>query len=108
MANKKPWTADDMPDLSGKTIVVTGGNSGIGYEAALAFARKRAEVILACRDLCKARTAAAGMSSSASGAKVEVMELDLSSLASVRGFSDAFHLQHEALHVLYNNAGVMG
>ena len=107
MADKKAWTADDMPDLSGKTIVVTGGNSGIGYEAALAFARKRAEVILACRDLGKARTAAAQITSSASGAKVEVMELDLSNLASVRGFSDAYHLQHQALHVLCNNAGVM-
>src|ERR1700688_291287 len=107
MADKKPWTADDMPDLSGKTIVVTGGNSGIGYEAALAFARKRAEVILACRDLGKARTAAAQITSSATGAKVDVMELDLSNLASVRGFSDAYHLQHRALHVLCNNAGVM-
>jgi NAD(P)-dependent dehydrogenase (short-subunit alcohol dehydrogenase family) len=107
MADKKPWTADDIPDLSGKTIVVTGGNSGIGYEAALAFARKRAEVILACRDLGKARTAAAQITGSATGANVKVMELDLSNLASVRGFSDAFHLQHEALHVLCNNAGVM-
>jgi hypothetical protein len=107
MPDKKAWTADDIPDLSGKTIIVTGGNSGIGYEAALAFARKRAEVILACRDLGKARTAAAQIGASAPGAKVEVMELDLSSLASVRGFSDAFHLQHPALHVLCNNAGVM-
>ncbi len=107
MPDKKAWTADDIPDLSGKTIVVTGGNSGIGYEAALAFARKRAEVILACRDLGKARTAAAQISSSAPGAHVSVMELDLSNLASVRGFSDAFHLQHQALHVLCNNAGVM-
>jgi NAD(P)-dependent dehydrogenase (short-subunit alcohol dehydrogenase family) len=107
MPDKKAWTADDIPDLSGKTIVVTGGNSGIGYEAALAFARKRAEVILACRDLGKARTAAAQIAASASGAKVDVMELDLSNLASVRGFSDAFHLQHQALHVLCNNAGVM-
>jgi NAD(P)-dependent dehydrogenase (short-subunit alcohol dehydrogenase family) len=104
MPDKKAWTADDMPDLSGKTIVVTGGNS---YEAAMEFARKRAEVILACRDLGKARTAAAQITSSASGAKVDVMELDLSNLASVRGFSDAFHLQHQALHVLCNNAGVM-
>ena len=107
MPDKRAWTADDIPDLSGKTIVVTGGNSGIGYEAGLAFARKRAEVILACRDLGKARTAAAQITGSASGAKVDVMELDLSNLASVRGFSDAFHLQHQALHVLCNNAGVM-
>jgi len=107
MPDKKAWTADDIPDLSGKTIVVTGGNSGIGYEAALEFARKKADVILACRDLGKARTAAAQISTSAPGAKVEVMELDLSNLASVRGFSDAFHLQHQALHVLCNNAGVM-
>ena len=104
---RKPWTADDIPDLSGKTIVVTGGNSGIGYEAALEFARKRADVILACRDLGKARTAAAQIAATASGAKVEVMELDLSNLASVRGFSDAFHLQYPALDVLCNNAGVM-
>ncbi|MGO9806544.1 MAG: SDR family NAD(P)-dependent oxidoreductase, partial [Rhodomicrobium sp.] len=107
MPDKKAWTADDMPDLSGKTIVVTGGNSGIGYEAALEFARKRADVILACRDLGKARTAAAQISASSPGAKVEVMELDLSNLASVRGFADAFHLAHPALHVLCNNAGVM-
>src|SRR5580704_3964647 len=107
MPDKKAWTADDIPDLSGKTIVVTGGNSGIGYEAALEFARKRAEVILACRDLGKARTAAAKIAASATGATVDVMELDLSNLASVRGFSDAFHLKHQALHVLCNNAGVM-
>ena len=107
MPDKKSWTADDIPDLSGKTIVVTGGNSGIGYEAALEFARKRAEVILACRDLGKARTAAAQITASSSGAKVSVMELDLANLASVRGFSDAFHLEHPALHVLVNNAGVM-
>ena len=96
-----------MPDLSGKTIVVTGGNSGIGYEAALEFARKRAKVVLACRDLGKARTAAAKISASSPGADVEVMALDLSDLSSVRGFSDAFHTQHHALHVLCNNAGVM-
>ena len=107
MPDKKPWTADDMPDLSGKTIVVTGANSGIGLEAAREFARKHADVILACRDLGKARTAAADITASAPGAKVDVMELDLSNLASVRGFSDAFHLQRQALHVLCNNAGVM-
>jgi NAD(P)-dependent dehydrogenase (short-subunit alcohol dehydrogenase family) len=107
MPDNKPWTADDMPDLSDKTIVVTGGNSGIGYEAAIEFARKRADVILACRDLGKARGAADKIAAQASGAKVEVMELDLSNLASVRGFADAFHVKRPALHVLCNNAGVM-
>ena len=107
MPDKKPWTADEIPDLSGKTIVVTGANSGIGLEAAREFARKHADVILACRDLGKARTAAADITASAPGAKVDVMELDLSNLASVRGFSDAFHLQRQTLHVLCNNAGVM-
>lgn len=107
MPDKKAWTADDMADLSGKTIVVTGGNSGIGYEAALEFARKRADVIIACRDLGKARTAAAQISASSPGARVEVMELDLSNLASVRSFADAFHRGRPALHVLCNNAGVM-
>ena len=107
MPDKKAWTADDMADLSGKTIVVTGGNSGIGYEAALEFARKRADVIIACRDSGKARTAAAQISASSPGARVEVMELDLSNLASVRSFADAFHRGRPALHVLCNNAGVM-
>lgn len=107
MPDKKSWTADDMPDLSGNTIVVTGGNSGIGYEAALAFVRKRADVILACRDLGKARTAADQIAASTSGGKVEVMALDLSSLASVRGFAEEFHAKRPALHVLCNNAGVM-
>jgi NAD(P)-dependent dehydrogenase (short-subunit alcohol dehydrogenase family) len=107
MPDKRPWTADEMPDLSGKTIVVTGGNSGIGYEAALAFARKRADVVLACRDLGKARSAADRISAQASGAKLDVMELDLSNLASVRGFADAFHVKRPGLHVLCNNAGVM-
>jgi NAD(P)-dependent dehydrogenase (short-subunit alcohol dehydrogenase family) len=101
------WTSDDIPDLSGKIIVVTGANSGIGYEAALEFARKRAKVILACRDLGKARAAAAQIAASAPNSDVEVMALDLSSLASIRAFADAFHLQHPALHVLCNNAGVM-
>ena len=103
----KSWTADDIPDLSGKTIVVTGGNSGIGYEAALALARRHAQVVLACRNLDKANAAAAHIVASAPGAVLEVMQLDLSSLASVRAFADAYHKRHSELHVLCNNAGVM-
>ena len=72
MTNARPWTAEDMPDLSGKTVIVTGGNSGIGYEAALQFARKRAHTILACRSLDKANAAAAQIVAASSGAAVEV------------------------------------
>jgi NAD(P)-dependent dehydrogenase (short-subunit alcohol dehydrogenase family) len=107
MPNDKPWSANDMPDLAGKTVVVTGGNSGIGYEAALAFARKKARTILACRSLDKANAAAAQIVASNPGTTVEVMELDLSSLASIRNFADAFHKSHRSLDILVNNAGVM-
>ncbi len=101
------WTADAMPDLSGKTVIVTGGNSGIGYEAALQLARKNAHVVLACRDRNKAEAAAAQIRTAHPSARVEVMELDLSSLASIRAFADAYHARGADLHVLCNNAGVM-
>ena len=101
------WTANDLPNLSGKVIVVTGGNSGIGYEAALQFARKRARVVLACRDLGKARIAVDQIKAASPDAELDAMQLDLANLASVRGFADAFHIQHKKLDVLCNNAGVM-
>ena len=107
MPSGNSWTPDAISDLSGKTIVVTGGNSGIGYEAALQFARKHAEVVLACRSIPKAQSAADTIIASQPGAKVQVMELDLSSLASIRSFADAFHQRHPRLDVLCNNAGVM-
>jgi NAD(P)-dependent dehydrogenase (short-subunit alcohol dehydrogenase family) len=107
MADANAWGADDLPDLSGKTIIVTGGNSGIGYEAAIAFAGRNARVVLACRSLEKARAAADAIAATHPGAAVEEMELDLASLKSVRAFAEAFRAQHRDLHVLCNNAGVM-
>jgi NAD(P)-dependent dehydrogenase (short-subunit alcohol dehydrogenase family) len=101
------WTAADLPNLAGKTIVVTGGNSGIGYHAALPLAGKGARVVLACRDQGKADTAASSIRATHPNAVVEVMQLDLASLASVRAFAEAFHQQHQRLDVLCNNAGVM-
>jgi NAD(P)-dependent dehydrogenase (short-subunit alcohol dehydrogenase family) len=101
------WTVADLPDLSGRTIVVTGANSGLGYEASLAFAGAGAQVVLACRDESKARTAAARIAAAHPRAALVVLPLDLASLASVRAFADAFHAQHARLHVLCNNAGVM-
>ncbi len=107
MPDPQAWAAQNLPDLSGKTIIVTGGNSGIGYEAALEFARKRAMVVLACRSMERGRAAAAAIRAAHAGAKVGVMELDLSELGSVRAFADAFHQQHRRLDILCNNAGVM-
>jgi len=103
----KPWTANDVPDLSGRTFIITGGNSGIGYEAASGLAARHANVVIACRSLDRARTAASAIANAHPGAAVEVMEVDLASLASVRAFADAFHKQHQRLDVLCNNAGVM-
>ncbi len=107
MPKTVPWTADDLPDLSGKTMVVTGANSGLGYEAALQFARKGARVVLACRDSGKARAAMAAIAALHPEALLEDMELDLANLASVRAFAQAFLARQGDLHVLCNNAGVM-
>jgi NAD(P)-dependent dehydrogenase (short-subunit alcohol dehydrogenase family) len=103
----KQWTEADIPNLSGKTIIVTGGNSGIGYEASLQLAGKGARVVLACRDQTKAKAAANAIRAVHPNAIVDVMSLDLASLASVRAFAEAFHAQQRALDVLCNNAGVM-
>ena len=101
------WTANDIPDLTGKVIIVTGGNSGIGFEAAKEFARKGAQTILACRNPAKASSALTQLQAEIPKAKAEVMQLDLSSLASVRAFADAFLAKYDQLDVLANNAGIM-
>ena len=107
MGTMARWTGDDIADLSGKSMIITGANSGIGYEAALMLARKRANVVLACRSLDKAADAAAQIARACASAAVEIMQLDLASLASVRDFADAFRRSGRRLDVLCNNAGVM-
>lgn len=107
MAANAPWTAADIPDQTGKTIVVTGGNSGIGFEAARELARKRAHVILACRDLGKARDAIGQIQALLPSASLEPMQLDLASLESVHRFARDFAAKGVPLDVLCNNAGVM-
>jgi len=102
------WTPAALPDLSGKTAIVTGANSGLGYFTALALAGKGAHVVLACRDRGKSETAMQQMRVEAPGAKVEFMALDLADLASVRRFANAFNATHARLDFLINNAGVMG
>jgi NAD(P)-dependent dehydrogenase (short-subunit alcohol dehydrogenase family) len=101
------WTEASIPDQSGKTFVVTGGNSGIGYEAAVALARKKAHVILACRSPQRAGDALASLKAAAPGASAEVMALDLASLKSVRAFAESYLGQRKTLDGLINNAGLM-
>ncbi len=101
------WAAKDIPDLSGKTMIVTGGNSGIGYRAALQLAAVGADTILACRDLKRAGAAAEAICEAHPDARVEAMELDLASLASIRRFAAEFTRTRDRIDVLCNNAGVM-
>jgi NAD(P)-dependent dehydrogenase (short-subunit alcohol dehydrogenase family) len=101
------WTAADLPDLTGKVFVVTGGNSGLGLETARELARKGGHVVIACRDTGKAAAALDDLRASAPKVSAEAMRLDLASLASVRAFADAFRGGHTRLDALCNNAGVM-
>jgi len=103
----KNWTIDDMADQSGKTILITGGNSGIGLEAARVLSLKNAEVILTARSAEKGTTAVEFLKKQNPLANVRWMELDLADLDSVRAFSNAFHASYSKLDILINNAGVM-
>ena len=101
------WTAEQIPSQAGKTALVTGANSGIGYQAALELARHGAHVLLACRNAAKGQAALARLQREAPGASAEVVELDMASLASIRAFSAAFIARKIPLDLLINNAGVM-
>ena len=106
MSNNK-WTLDNIPDLSGKIMIVTGGNSGLGYESVKALAMKGAEVVLASRSLDKGEQAKQEILKAIPEAKIVVMELDLSDLSSVINFVTAFRKNFSKLDVLLNNAGIM-
>lgn len=102
------WTANDIPDLTGKVIIITGANSGLGYESTLALAKKNATVIMACRSVDRAQSALDDVKRQVADADVTIMALDLGNLASVRKFAENFKAQYDRLDVLLNNAGVMG
>lgn len=97
----------DMPSLSDKTIIVTGANSGIGFESARVFARAGARVVLACRDMAKAHHAADRIRTETPQSRLEPMQLDLTSLDSVRAFATEATNKLSSIDVLCNNAGVM-
>lgn len=101
-----PWTEDHMPDQTGRVAIVTGSNSGIGWEAARVLATKGATVIMACRSIANANTAADQIKALKPSGKVVVMKLDLGDLESVHAFTAAFRQHYDRLDLLINNAGV--
>ncbi|MFD1588010.1 oxidoreductase [Halorientalis brevis] len=101
------WTAADLPDLTGKTVIVTGANSGLGFEATKQFAASGATVVVACRSTERGESAADEIRGTIHRAELDVRELDLAALSSVESFADDFLADYDELHVLCNNAGVM-
>ncbi|KAM9842222.1 retinol dehydrogenase 12 [Aulostomus maculatus] len=93
--------------LEGKTVLITGANTGIGKETALDLAIRGAHVVMACRDVDKGEEAAASIRASYPKAQVEVRELDLADTCSIRSFAQRFLREFTHLHILINNAGVM-
>jgi NAD(P)-dependent dehydrogenase (short-subunit alcohol dehydrogenase family) len=101
------WKAADIPLLTGKRVIITGANSGIGYHAALKLARKGAQVVLACRNRRRGEEAILRLHADSPGTHTELAVLDLASLSSVRDFAKKELAQQRPLHILINNAGVM-
>ncbi|RVQ65451.1 SDR family NAD(P)-dependent oxidoreductase [Croceicoccus ponticola] len=100
------FTAADVPDLTGKTFVVTGANTGLGFEAAKVIAARGGEIVMACRSEDKARAAMAKIAAETPGAVLDFVELDQADLESVRRAAQALK-ERGKIDVLINNAGVM-
>jgi NAD(P)-dependent dehydrogenase (short-subunit alcohol dehydrogenase family) len=101
------WTAHDIPPQHGRTAVVTGANSGLGFVTSRELARAGAHVVMGCRDKTRGEQARERLLHQVPSADVEVRVLDLASLGSVREFADRLHGQAHPLDLLVNNAGVM-
>ena len=101
------WTENDIPDLSGRVAVVTGGNGGLGLQTVLALAAKQAHVVVAARDPQKTTAAVARVAERYPGASLEVVPLDLGDLSIVASAAETILTGHERIDLLVNNAGVM-
>lgn len=104
---KSKWDSNQIPDQSGRIIIVTGSSSGIGYESARILANKNGEVIIAVRNKAKGEKAVQKIKSQNPDANIKVMILDLANLESVNEFAAEFNQQYYRLDLLINNAGVM-
>lgn len=104
---KAEWSIEEVNDLKGKIIVVTGANVGLGFESTKIFAQKNATVIMACRSLDKAKDAIRQIEGEFANSDLWPMRLDLGSLKSIKSFSDSFKKKFKQLDILLNNAGIM-
>jgi len=101
------WDLADVPDQSGRTVVITGANSGLGLHATRAFASKGADVVMACRSVERGEQAKADLQADVPEDRLTVERIDLADLSAVDSFVEAFESDHDALDVLVNNAGIM-
>ncbi len=107
MTDYDRWIAQQILSQTGKTALITGGNSGLGFEAAKILVHRNAHVIMAVRDPAKGERAAAELRRTVPGADLEVLPLDLASLASIRSAAAVCLRAYDRLDILINNAGVM-
>ncbi|MGH1376088.1 MAG: oxidoreductase [Alphaproteobacteria bacterium] len=101
------WSLANLPNLSGKRYFITGGNSGVGFEAAKMLAGAGADIIIGCRNLIKAQQAVKEIEVVSSGGVVETVALDLSQKSSVKECADGLKQRYDTLDGLINNAGIM-
>jgi NAD(P)-dependent dehydrogenase (short-subunit alcohol dehydrogenase family) len=101
------WTTADIPDQRGRVAVITGSNTGLGYETAAALATRGAHVVLAVRNLEKGKRAAAAITATHPAASVGIQELDLTSLESIHTAAEQLRSDYRVVDILVNNAGVM-
>ena len=102
------WTADQIPNQNGKIVIVTGGNTGLGYQMSLELANKNAHVVIACRSVSKGNKAIQHIKDTLKkNVSLETIPLDLTDLTSIKAFADVFLKKHNQLNILINNAGVV-
>ena len=101
------WTVNDIPDQSGRIAVITGANSGLGFEASRELARKNAAVVMAVRNMEKGKAAVQRIEAEVPNADLELRKLDLGSLESIRAFAARVADEHDDVDMLLSNAGLM-